>query len=140
MIINNICTPLGLANGTQRTVVGFLYADNNNYEQDNYLLPHYAKENYDLSNGQKRTKKDATLPIVLVKMDGDTYKGDSYDIDRDNIIPISPVTFAFKYGDDMYCRTQVPLILSKYNTIHKVQGLSKDYLVWVLDELFVRGI
>ena len=82
MIINNICTPLGLANGTQGTVVGFLYADNNKYEQDNYLLPHYAKENHDVCNtGQKKTKRELTLPIVLVKMDVDTYKGDSYDID-----------------------------------------------------------
>ena len=94
MIISNVAVELGLVNGTQGVVVGFLYADNVNFIDDVHILPHYAKLNVDIkcNTVQKSVKENHALPIVLLQIDEGLYKGDSFDCEKDRIVAIKPET------------------------------------------------
>ena len=97
-------------------------------------------EDYSIENIKSAIEKTSSLPILLVQIDEGSYKGISFDSNLPRVIAISPKTYTFKYNNVKYSRTQLPIILSKYNTIHKCQSLSEENIVWVLDKFWTWSL
>jgi hypothetical protein len=150
LITSNLGIALGLMNGTLGTVVGFLYGD-----PDADSIPHYAKHIImpECPTADMAAQNQPALPIVLVQIDEIYSKlKNSYLRETSNIVPIAPlsreitwkkqeqISGKMKITEEKIYRTQLPLILAKFATIHKIQGVSVDQLVWILGPQFAMGL
>ena len=139
LITSNLGISLGLMNGTLGTVVGFLYGN-----PDSDSIPHFSKHTImpECPTADMAAQNQPALPIVLVQIDEIYSKlTNSYLKDASNIVPIAPISREITWGkEEKIYRTQLPLILAKFATIHKIQGVSVDHLVWILGPTFAMGL
>jgi len=144
MYQNNNEPQLGLFNGAMGTVVGFYYVDNGIGINEN--LPFYAKGIYNpfCTSCIEASQHDYQLPIVLVQFDNRYYEKSqqSFLPDVERVIAIAPSEVGFKLPGErcIIYRIQVPLQLSTCCTIHKVQALTLTNIVWILSDLFQKGL
>ena len=139
MLLVNACTEEGLVNGATGTVVGFLYADSKSCS----TLPYFARSKI-VPNCEKRVDAatlQPSLPIVLVQVDAKFYKdGPSFLDSTPRVVAICPSTFRMKWKNKFIYRTQLPLAIAKYVTVHKCQSVTTDHLVWVLDKFHTMAL
>ncbi len=124
-LIHNISYSLGLVVGAFGTVYKFSYPKVDS-TSDSLLLP-----NASLTQCIDAIKKGKRLllPIVLVEMDKEFYKGKSCVSDRERIVPISPVALTMSWHSGSVTRTQLPFIVAFANTIHSFQGATMKIIV-----------
>lgn len=143
MYQNNNEPQLGLFNGAMGTVVGFYYVNNC---INNEKLPFYAKGIYNpfCTTCIEAAQHDYQLPIVLVQFDNRYYEKNqqSFLPDVERVIAIAPSEVGFKLPGErpIIYRIQVPLQLSTCCTIHKVQALTLTNIVWILSNIFLKGL
>jgi hypothetical protein len=147
MLIQNVDPLLGLVNGTTGTVVGFVYNSTKRIitdPQSDYLA----------------SVCEPQLPIVLMRVDPEFWLAPSSnfninpplpDVDGDwsRVIAINPVesgeiikmNFASAVTATIK-RIQLPLIPASALTVHKSQGLNKNFVVYdaTLDSMFQRAL
>jgi hypothetical protein len=148
MLLQNVEPGTGLCNGTTGTVIGFVYctaAGNRPIHENSPNYTHAAAH-------------EPQIPIVLMRVDpefwdkGDhSYKVPQLDIpvafDMERVIAVAavrsfrPFTLKTRDGDKYIYRLQLPLIPAFALTVHKAQGLSKDYVLFVASGiLFARAL
>jgi hypothetical protein len=146
MLLKKIDYLLGLVNGTTGTVVGFVYST---VEGANPIC-----ERPDVSTA---ARIEPQLPVVLVRVDEEFWKAPDYNftisppLDKsgnwDRVIAIPPIesriSFIMKFqsGQKHIKRFQLLLILAFALTVHKAQGLTKEYVLFLaLSKLFARAL
>ena len=139
ILVQNYGASLGLVNGSMGYVVGFMYADSK-LQHD---LPFWAKRQIFSSckSARDAAHLSPALPIVLVKFDENSYTYHKSFVPGDErIVPICPITNKVRIdGIDVF-RTQLPLNIGKFVTVHKCQSITVKHLIWVLDNIFTMGI
>ena len=93
MIIDYICTKLGLSNGTRGIVVGLIYADIKNTKQVHHLPPFAKLHRIECKDVNSAVKQISSLPILLIQIDEGSYKGISFDSTMNRVIAIPPKTY-----------------------------------------------
>jgi hypothetical protein len=146
MLLKNIDPLRGLVNGTTGTVVGFVYST---VESANPIC-----ERPDVSTA---ARIEPQLPVVLVRVDEEFWKAPDYNftisppLDKsgnwDRVIAIPPIesrtSFIMKFqsGQKHIKRIQLLLILAFALTVHKAQGLTKEYVLFLASsKLFARAL
>jgi hypothetical protein len=147
MLIENVDPLLGLVNGTTGTIVGFVYST---FEGSNVIIDTPT----DLS---MVATFEPQIPIVLMKVDVEFWKASEHGfevklpLDKqgnwERVIAVPPVQsrvsykIKFKSGKKTVKRIQIPLIPAFCLTVHKAQGLNKDYVLFIASSLlFARAI
>ena len=96
LLICNLLTSIGLANGCLGTVIDILYAPNT---------------------------KPPDLPIAVVVQLDEMYKGPSFKPELGpRIVPLAPYPVNFEYKGNAYSRLQIPVMLAFASTVHRAQG------------------
>jgi ATP-dependent exoDNAse (exonuclease V) alpha subunit len=147
MLIENVDPMLGLVNGTTGTVVGFVYGT---FEGSNKIIENPTDINIAATH-------EPQIPIVLMKVDEEFWTAPQHKFiikppletqrNWERVIAIPPVESRVSYklkfanGQESVKRIQLPLILAFGITVHKAQGLNKDYVLFIASSrLFARAI
>lgn len=149
MMTQNVDLMLGLVNGTTGTIVGFIYST---VLGSNQICPN--PRNYATA-----ARLEPQIPIVLVRVDEEFWgapKHNFFDIppplegrrgNWERVIAVPPVESQKNYqlnfsgGRKKVTRIQLPLIPAFALTVHKSQGLNKNYVLFVASsKLFARAI
>ena len=142
MLTSNLDPRLGLFNGSVGTVLQIYYLQRDEIDSRTHKFAQGSFNPY-CQNYKKAAELDIQLPIVLVKFDKCFYSqtSPSFLKEENCIIPITPVTQCFSLSNmKNILRTQLPLKLAFATTVHKIQALSLEYEVFVLEKLFIKGL
>ena len=142
MLTTNLDPRIGLFNGSVGTIIQIYYLQKEYIDSKTHKFAKGHVNPY-CANFQKAAEMDCQLPIVLVKFDKNFYSptSPSFLNNEDCILPIIPVTQRFSLPNGkVILRTQLPLTLAFATTVHKIQALSLDNEVFVLEKLFTKGL
>jgi hypothetical protein len=146
MLTENVDPLLGFVNGTTGIVVGFVY------NSTKRIIP-------DPQNEYLASLYEPQIPIVLMRVDKEFWlaPNSNFNINPplpdiaggwDRVIAINPVEcrdyikMNFKSGSANTKRMQLPLIPASALTVHKSQGLSKNFVLFdaTFSSMFSRGL
>ena len=112
---------LGLNPGAIGTVVG--YAFSSDLTSNGPVLP-----GADMKDVVECTEQPQ-IPLVLVQFDKQFYNGESCSAALPRVVPIFSQTCTIEMNGESYVREQMPLVLSKANTVHQAQGTNAEWHV-----------